>query len=113
MAVLFGLSSIPRPPEPPPSFPLTDKAAHLLLYAGLGGLVVRALAGGWSRPVTFGTACLAAAISTLYGASDEIHQHFVPPREMDAIDLAADAAGAALAAGVLYIVSRVRRSRIG
>jgi VanZ family protein len=109
MAFLFGLSSMPRPPEAPATLDfLSDKAGHALLYAGLAALVLRALAGGWSRPVTAGMASLAVTISILYGATDEIHQHFVPPREMDALDLAADAVGATLAAALLYIAARAR-----
>jgi VanZ family protein len=38
----------------------------------------------------------AALISALYGASDEIHQYFVPERSSEFLDWAADAIGAAL-----------------
>jgi VanZ family protein len=110
MAFLFGLSSMPHPPQPPPTLDVvSDQAAHVLLYAGLASLVLRALAGGWSGAVTGGMASLAVTISILYGVTDEIHQHFVPPREMDAMDLVADAVGATLAASALYIASRVRK----
>jgi VanZ family protein len=112
MAFLFALSSIRYPPEPPGAFAfVSDKTVHVLLYAGLSALVVRALAGGWRRTVKGTAASLAVAISVLYGATDEIHQHFVPPREMDGIDLAADAAGATLAASALYLASRIRERR--
>jgi VanZ family protein len=73
-----------------------------LLYAGLSALVVRALTRGWRMPIRFGLVLAAAAIATAYGISDEIHQHFVPPRQADVFDVAADAAGAALAAVGLY-----------
>jgi VanZ family protein len=106
MALIFGLSSITHPPEPPSG--VSDKDLHILLYFGLGVLVVRALAGGWRRYFSLRTAVLAVIICVLYGASDEIHQHFVPPREMDALDVAADALGASLAAFSLF-ASRDRR----
>jgi VanZ family protein len=100
MAFIFVLSSIPRPPDLPGG--MTDVRGHALLYSGLGALLVRAWAGGWDRPVSLVVALTAVMVATLYGISDEIHQHFVPPREPDIRDVAADAVGAAIAAGVLY-----------
>ena len=107
MALIFILSSIPSPPEPPAV--VSDKGLHFLLYAGLSSLVVRALAGGWRRPVAFSAVLLAIVVSTAYGASDELHQYFVPPRQMEALDLLADAIGAAIAACGLYAADLVRR----
>lgn len=106
MAFIFGLSSIDRPPDLPAG--MSDKAGHLLLYFGLSALLVRALAGGWRARVTPLLACLAVVIATMYGVTDEIHQNFVPPRQMDAWDVSADAAGASLAALGCYAVSRFR-----
>lgn len=103
MALIFGLSSIPAPPALPDG---VDKDAHALLYAGLGGLLVRALAGGWRRRVTIAAAGLAVAIAAVYGVSDEFHQSFVPPRQVETLDVVADAVGACLAAGALYAWSR-------
>jgi VanZ family protein len=100
MALIFGLSSIRYPPSGPAAF--SDKSLHAILYFGLGVLVVRALSGGWRRSVTFGTAVLAVVICALYGVSDELHQYFVPPRQVEAFDVLADALGAAIAAGGLY-----------
>ena len=76
---------------------VSDKGAHLLLYSGLGTLLVRARAGGWRRPVTLGIAAAAIVVATLYGISDEIHQHFVPLRQVEVRDILADAIGASLA----------------
>jgi VanZ family protein len=112
MALIFTLSSLPRPPEPPgPLSLLSDKALHALVYAGLAALVIRALTGRWLRPVTLRVALFAAAAATLYGVTDEIHQHFVPPREADALDLVADAFGAALAAIGLHAWSAASEAR--
>jgi VanZ family protein len=41
---------------------------------------------------------LAAVLCALYGVTDEIHQHFVPTRNMDALDMAANALGSAFGA---------------
>jgi VanZ family protein len=100
MVLIFGISSIAHPADLPPG--VTDKGAHAVLYAGLGALAVRALAGGWDRPVTIGAAVGAVVLSTMYGVTDEAHQYFVPPREPDLCDLAADGAGATMAAVLLY-----------
>lgn len=106
MALIFGLSSIAQPPDLPAE--LSDKTGHLALYFGLSALLVRALAGGWRKRVTPIVACLAVVMATLWGVTDEVHQHFVPPRQMDAWDIAADTVGATLAALGAYAVSRFR-----
>jgi VanZ family protein len=98
MAAIFVLSEIEHPPGPP--FPAADKLVHLALYAVLGALLVRALARGRLARVTPGILLAAVGISIAYGISDEIHQGYVG-REPDAADLAADAAGAALAAAAI------------
>jgi VanZ family protein len=106
MAFIFGLSSIPRPPDLPGA--ISDKTGHMTLYFGLSALVIRALAGGWGARVTPLVACLAVVIATVYGVTDEIHQSFVPPLTTDGWDLAADAVGASLAALGAYALSRFR-----
>ena len=107
MAAIFVLSSIPNPPTVPQ--PGSDKVLHFLLYGGLAVLIVRAVAGGFDRPVTIRTVIVAVIVSALYGATDELHQHFVPPRQMDAWDLAADSVGAAASALALYAAHAIRR----
>ncbi len=106
MAFIFSLSSISRPPDLPAE--MSDKTGHMLLYSGLSALLVRALAGGWRSRVTPLVACLAIVIATVYGVTDEVHQHFTPPRQMDGWDVLADAAGASIAAAGAYAVSRFR-----
>jgi VanZ family protein len=100
MAFIFVLSSISSPPELPGRN--LDKVVHAFMYAVLGALLVRALAGGWDRPVTLRMALVAVLLATLYGLTDEIHQAFVPARQSDPIDLVADGLGAAVAAAAMY-----------
>ena len=110
MAAIFVASSIANPPSPPG--PITDKQVHVLMYAGLSALLVRAFTGGWFLPPTPLALFLSIAISTLYGISDEIHQHFVPPRTMDAADVQADVVGATLAALTLAAAAAWRSPRV-
>jgi VanZ family protein len=90
MGAIFYVSSIPEPPIPSG----TDKPLHWLAYLGLAVVVVRALAGGLPRRVGLGIAATALLITIGYGATDEVHQLYVPGRSGDANDLIADAAGA-------------------
>ena len=106
MAFIFALSSIATPPALPGG---VDKDLHALLYAGLGSLVVRASSGGWRRPVVARTVLLATLFCALYGVSDEFHQWFVPPRQVEALDVVADTVGGGLAALALYTWSRLIR----
>ena len=81
----------------------------------LGSLVLRALARGTLTGVTAGTGLAALAIATAYGASDELHQRYVPGRTADLQDLRADATGAAGGIAIAWLVAvfvRVRKSRI-
>jgi VanZ family protein len=84
-----------------------DKVIHLVVYAGLGILFYRALAcHKKGRP----GACmlLSVLLASAYGLSDEIHQHFVPFRQADLLDLLADGLGSGL--GVIAY-GRLRNDR--
>lgn len=69
-AVIFYLSSESNP-LPQLTAVVWDKALHLIEYAGLALLLVRALAGeglGWMTAIV-----VAIAVTSAYGASDEWH----------------------------------------
>jgi VanZ family protein len=97
MALIFALSSISHPP----ALPGGDKNLHALLYSGLGLLVARARTGGAQRTVTLSIVAQAALFGAAYGASDELHQYFNPPRAVEALDVVADTIGAGLGATAL------------
>ena len=111
MALIFYVSSLHEAPLPAG---MSDKSAHWLGYTGLAVTIVRALAGGWPRYVSVGTAAIAVAIAAAYGASDELHQMFVPGRSADLYDLVADTFGALAGAAacwawsILFIRGRAR-----
>jgi VanZ family protein len=94
MAAIYYVSSINEPPLPEE---VSDKSAHVLAYTTLGLTVVRAVAGGLPRPITWKAAALAVAITVGYGVTDELHQLFVAGRTAAVDDLYADAAGAVVA----------------
>jgi VanZ family protein len=98
--VIFSLSA--RSTIPGPEIPYFDKVAHFGAYAVLGVL----LAFGAHR--SGAPAWIALALGIVYGASDEIHQMFVPGRSPDVMDWAADAAGVITAC---YLYSRWRQRR--
>lgn len=104
MAVIFGLSSISHPPSTPGG---SDKVLHALSYGVLGFLFARALTGGRDA-VTPRVVILTICFGAAYGASDELHQYFNPPRAVEAADLLADTIGAGLGAGALYAWGIIR-----
>ena len=73
-----------------------------MVYAVLGALVARGFGGGTLRAVTLPRAWVAVLVATMYGVSDEWHQAFVPTRTADALDIAADAAGALIGSGAAW-----------
>ena len=107
MALIFILSSsvLPRFQVP---IPHPDKVAHLVVYGVLGFLLGRAAGGNWGWSWKR-AALFAVVVSSIYGASDEWHQSFIPGRSVDAVDWAADTIGAALAQVPLYFL-RARKA---
>jgi VanZ family protein len=101
MALIFWISSDASPPAVVP-IEIAGKVLHVVLYSPLGVLVARALAGGW-HVRSLRTVGLAVAVATIYGVSDEVHQHFVPPRQVEVLDVVADAFGATAGAVLLYV----------
>jgi VanZ family protein len=108
-ALIFALSSVSVVPALPGG--MSDKTAHAILYSGFGLLVARAVAGGLDRPVNLRVFVEVLACAALYGLSDEFHQLFVPGREFDLKDVAADVAGGGIGSGLLWLWSVLRRSR--
>jgi VanZ family protein len=108
-AAIFASSSASSLPALPPQ--LTDKMAHGAAYAVLAAAFIRAFAGARWTGVTPGVAAAAVIASTLYAASDEVHQMFVVDRTADAFDVAADFAGSAVAAAAALVIGRWRQAR--
>ncbi|HEY9205714.1 MAG TPA: VanZ family protein [Candidatus Methanoperedens sp.] len=78
-----------------------DKMLHTILYFGFGFLLFLTLKSVGKSVIA--ALILSIIVGILYGASDEIHQMFVPGRTADIMDLAADVTGILLAL-TLFII---------
>jgi VanZ family protein len=88
VVAIFACSSRAHVPMPP--IANFDKVVHFVLFGLLATLICR-IGGGWRM------ALLAVAVTSAYGAMDELHQSFVPGRSCDVLDWVADTTGASLA----------------
>lgn len=106
--LITWLSSKSHPLPIASPFPHFDKLLHLGAFGVLAILVAWALARlGHGAGRVLLVAVLAV---TLFGALDEWHQSFVPGREADPLDWAADTAGALLGAALVVVLPR-RKAR--
>jgi VanZ family protein len=108
--LIFFLSALSKLPEQLFVFDGVDKVFHAGAYGVLALLLLLALPAGGSRDRA---ALIAVALASVYGASDEFHQYFVPGRSCDVFDWLADSGGAALAVGAFrswreWLVARAR-----
>lgn len=109
MAVIFWLSAQSNP-LPLLTAHVWDKALHLTEYAVLGALYWRALDGEHLNVWT--ATALAVLAGSLYGASDEFHQSFVPLRMADVHDWLADTLGAMVGVALYgWMMVQILRSR--
>ncbi len=98
MAAIFAFSSIPSAEMP--NFGLMDylvkKGGHALGYGLLAWAFLRGLKG--ERSEILSRQLFAAwVLATLYSATDEFHQSFVPGRHPTVTDVLIDSVGAAAA----------------
>jgi len=106
-STIFLLSSIPQIKQPFYPFANFDIILHIILYGGLGLIICRFLANDLRRsaPAAMIVAC---ALTMLYGLSDEIHQSFVPGRNVSVSDFISNTTGAVLAVLFWYFAMRPR-----
>lgn len=110
MVAIFLVSGIPNLGPLPAN--TSDKVAHFAAYALLGALLARAVAGAVLVGYTGATVWKAWMGATLYAASDELHQSFVPGRTASLADGLADSTGALVGAVAMLLIARwVLRSR--
>ena len=101
MAFMFYLSAQSSLPSLSSRFEdYLSLAGHFVEYAVLALLLRWAIRGFFPAGIGSGAsnaACWAFVLAVAYGVTDELHQHFVPGRHMDPLDLLMDAIGAAAA----------------
>ena len=83
------------------------KAAHVMEYAILGVLLVRAWRGG-VRAICWWHALAALLMAGTYAALDEFHQSFVASRTGSPLDVAIDTCGAALGVALYFAALQLR-----
>jgi VanZ family protein len=88
-----------------------DYIAHGVGYAGLGALVMRAIAGGRLSLMCWRWVIVATLLGGLYGVSDEFHQSFVPGRNPSLSDVVADTVGALAGASAAALAGGWMRFR--
>jgi VanZ like family len=81
-----------------------DKILHMIEYAILSLLFYRAIQDSIEEPLMRYVSFIAIGSCIFYGILDEYHQAFVPLRISDPYDVLADAIGATLMQGLLYII---------
>ncbi|MDP3091971.1 MAG: VanZ family protein [Nitrospira sp.] len=106
--LIFYLSAQSHPDDNLPSLfvAVNDKVRHALEYAGLGGLCYRAFRWGATGAVAARALLFSILTASLYGATDEVHQLFVPLRESSWQDWLADVTGSVLGAVWCSRISR-------
>lgn len=106
MAIIWTLSSLQTVNVPIEAMPFQDKGAHFVEYTGLGALIMHACIVTWSSAPRLRIAALAIVATVGWGALDEFHQSFVPGRNSDIFDLAADTLGACVGTMLCHLVYR-------
>lgn len=108
--LIFVVSSIPDLDTPDLGFEMEDKVYHFLEYFIFGFLLSRSGHALQSR-LKYPLFWMVFLTGTLYAASDEIHQYFVPGRECDVRDFAVDVVGIVLGQTIYWMFIRYFRKR--
>lgn len=98
MGVIFWGSSIGSVPKAGGVVidAIVHRSAHVLEFAVLGWLLLRAVSAG--RAITRRDIAITLIVVTLYGISDELHQRFTPGRSSELSAVLFDAAGGLIGA---------------
>jgi len=96
MGLIFCLSHQDGSTLSLPAIPYIDKLGHFCLYFLLAGTVLFALPVRLKKEHLNRTAVAVVLFCLIYGATDELHQAFIPGRDSSIADLGADFLGAAV-----------------
>jgi VanZ family protein len=111
LIVIFVGSSIGNVPRVggKTSDTIVHRAAHVLEFAVLGVLLLRALSK--DKPITKREIIITLIMIVIYGASDEFHQRHTPGRSSEGLSVLFDVAGGLIGVWV-YQWSTNRRRRL-
>ncbi|MDO8725065.1 MAG: VanZ family protein [Candidatus Methanoperedens sp.] len=84
-----------------------NQAPHLVYFAGFGFVLYFTLKNSPYQGLRDHACIFAVIIGTLYGASDEFHQSFVPGRHATLPDLLADSIGLIIAQTIIFIKDKL------
>jgi VanZ family protein len=109
MATLFMLSTLPGNDPLLNSIHLGDKIEHFIAYFVLGiTFCIWIPSKNWfSKPIVYGV--IVIVLCTLFGASDEYHQAFVPGRSSDLYDLAVDFSASVIAVFMYFLFLKIKK----
>jgi VanZ family protein len=105
---IYISSSIPSTRLPNVGILNADKVVHFLVFFVLAWLLDRSLRNVRLPWVARHHLALTVALTTVYGALDELHQAFVPGRNSSLLDLSADVGGALIFVAIFRFRSRSR-----
>ncbi len=111
LGLIFFLSSLPGNPtsyDPPLWYFVERKSAHIFEYGVLMLLTLRFVKEYFHTERLAKHLLLAAVFSLAYGASDELHQFFVPYRGARLTDILIDGLGALLMTSILWLWEKRR-----
>jgi len=110
--LIFVLSSIPGQYYPEVNFEFSDKIVHFGIYFVLAIAFYMSLSHQNRYKLLAEHSFVFAVIFTgIYGASDELHQYFVPNRSCDFYDFLANLLGAITAMALINYFVEVKRNR--
>ncbi len=94
MVIIFTFSSFSKVKAPEISFQYQDKLYHFIVYSFFGFVVARSFYyQRFSIYIHVNYMIWGILFGSFYGLSDEVHQYFVPGREMSLGDFIADTLG--------------------
>ena len=110
-AGLIMYLSLMREPHfqlPPMPIPYIDKWMHLLMYMILSAIMAGDILRDKAKPAM--ALAVAITVSAIYGGAIELLQEYCfPPRTGEWLDWAADTAGAIMGAGMIWLLTYLRK----
>ena len=108
-AGIFILSSFSTLPMPPTPLISPDKLAHFIVFGALAFYTCFWFEEEEWKRKPLRTGIIVFLLLSIYGASDEFHQYFVPGRQVSFWDWVADSLGAVGGIGVFWAFVMVKK----